>query len=357
MPHEFWDQVDDLAAKTVKIFLPLLNVLKELVPVTQDEQRWYTQEQFLQEIHILLSYAGLLQVCMAVSPSIFHFLSATPGARMDYQLERQADMGPYRSSKQYYETLDRRYRDRADKSLKGEDPGETLPDDPPLPKDERERRAQDYHRLRGAKVKFAVFPKVTRYRPVNVGKGVPPDLGGFGPDDPDGDQEQRDIEGQSVVDISECMVIYYQGLIYPPANTIEAIPLEDHRRAILSGWIGLIPWIAWLLLAVIRRASLEAYKTALRIMFFVFWFAILCPIYLGRRALYLLGFYYGIPILFVSFFLFRIAKEWHAQGYPQMGWWIRRAVLLTVSGVAFYYYVTDQLPERRFASEDRWQTW
>ena len=90
IPRDFWICVDDLTAKTVKVLLPLYNVFKEAFP-NHAKREGYRLDAFQQQLHAIISYAGLIQVCMAISPSIFHFLSATPGARMDYEVEEQAD--------------------------------------------------------------------------------------------------------------------------------------------------------------------------------------------------------------------------------------------------------------------------
>ncbi|KAI1076177.1 hypothetical protein F5B20DRAFT_336435 [Whalleya microplaca] len=229
VPAHFWPEVDQLATQAAMVFLPLLNVFKECKG-TNDA--FYRQEVFLQELHTILAYAGFIQVCMARSESIFHILSATPGARMDYSIEYQSDIPMYRDSKELAETQEEEWRRRSDEALKvgnvtkieteNKRPGAIQ-----LPRDQVARRQMEHARLRGAKVKFAVFPKLTRYQPHNKGKGIPPD----NQDHPASrDLQEDDIEGQRMVHISECMVVYYQGLIYPTNIADDGVPLDTHLQ-------------------------------------------------------------------------------------------------------------------------------
>ncbi|KAI1105556.1 hypothetical protein F4804DRAFT_303804 [Jackrogersella minutella] len=253
LPRKFWPTVDDLAAKTVRIFLPLLNIFKEVFPGNSKVD--YTQEIFLQELHALLSYAGMIQVCMAVSPSIFHFLSATPGARMDYSLESQSDMGLYRQSKEYYEEQEKHWKEYVNATMEGRMVQNRTGRNIRVPQNAIEKRTMEYHRMRGAKVKFAVFPKVTRYKPENLGKGVE---GVEILDDKDAifEDDQKTIEGQSVIDISNTMVVYYQGLIYPEEGLIEALTLDQHLDMLFikpNGLVGLFGKLFWALFSAIRK--------------------------------------------------------------------------------------------------------
>ncbi|KAL7620873.1 hypothetical protein AAE478_009871 [Parahypoxylon ruwenzoriense] len=253
IPQNFWVDADELTAKTMKVFLPLLNVFKEIWPKAET----YTQELFLQELHNIISYAGMIQVCMAISPSIFHFLSATPGARMDYAIEKQSDMQLYRESKEFYEELDEEWQKQIDIAMKE---GKTEIDHPletiRVPIDATERRAMEYHRIRGARVKFAVFPKVTRYKPHNKGKGLQYDdpYGRILANGPDWEELEDEAEGQSIVDISDCRVVYYQGLIYPPSEFEEGEPLDDHIDRFPRRINGLIDFV--------KRVTFGGYSTA-----------------------------------------------------------------------------------------------
>ncbi|KAI0004716.1 hypothetical protein F4779DRAFT_70091 [Xylariaceae sp. FL0662B] len=229
VPTDFWPEVDQLAVQTAMIFLPLMNVFKECRAQAELEY-WHWADMFLQELHTILAYAGFIQVCMARSESIFHFLSATPGARMDYALEHQSDMPMYRDSKELSEEIETEWRQQVDQFLeRGDvaaiDRNNADQDKAPMPRDEDERRRIEHGRIRGARVKFAVFPKVTRYKPHNKGMGMPDDAA-YGP----GIMEltEDDTEGQKIIDISQCMVVYYQGLMYPPVSTDDGLPLDIH---------------------------------------------------------------------------------------------------------------------------------
>src|SRR5438094_5429467 len=87
IPGDFWDSVDDLAGQTVLIFRPLFTLMCLVTGRTPKD----SAPVFWQEAHSILAMAGYFQVCMAVSPSIFHVLSATPGARFQWDEELHAD--------------------------------------------------------------------------------------------------------------------------------------------------------------------------------------------------------------------------------------------------------------------------
>ncbi|KAI1415113.1 hypothetical protein F5Y13DRAFT_12410 [Hypoxylon sp. FL1857] len=293
VPPEFWFEADELVAQSVKIFLPLLNVLKILrMPGSGD----YSLECFTQELHNILSYAALIQVCMAISPSIFHVLPATPGARMDWSMETQADIQPYRESKGYWDQEEKRWREDVEDHLKGRPApprrfsrsnaqGDPLPyenrsgpsriDNVRLPENDMERREMNYQRLRGAKVRYAVFPGITRFRPENVGK-VPPKPTKTSYTEKEWEELRTDQEGHSANEIAKCRVVYYQGLINPPGGLFEGITLKEHLNGLpstarngLVGWlqsviVGLFSWsraIFWhvLVVSVIPLMLLSVY--------------------------------------------------------------------------------------------------
>ncbi|KAI5865689.1 hypothetical protein GGS23DRAFT_350723 [Durotheca rogersii] len=295
LPGNFWPAVDELTAKTMKIFLPLLNVFKEIWP----RRELYTPELFLQELHNIISYAGMIQVCMAVSPSIFHILSASPGARMDYAIEKQSDMELYRESKDFYEVLDQEWRAKVEIAMRARDAGGNAPPGQiDVPSNDEERSVMEYHRIRGARVKFAVFPKITRYKPENKGKGT---LGlhlyGRYPEDND----ETELEGQTIIDISDCLVVYFQGLIYPPPGLAEGESLDAHIHRFSTQTNGLIDLLA--------RAASTCYL-ALRTLtthFLVITLTLAAPIlaillvYWARDIAYYLLRCWVIAILWISF--------------------------------------------------------
>ncbi|KAI1638386.1 hypothetical protein F4809DRAFT_600598 [Biscogniauxia mediterranea] len=235
IPGDFWNAVDDLTGQTALIFRPLLDLMRAL----RGQDGWRRQAVFWQELHVLIAFAGYLQVCTAISPSVFHFLSATPGSRMDYSMEKQADMPMYRDSKVWHEKRDNRYEKGLKALAKGQHVNvaelQQISGVNELPTTKQERNVDRYHRTRGAKIKFAVFPKVTRYRPENVGADYEDD------EEPLTTEDMEKLEGQCIVDITRCIVVYYQGLIYPRPGQTDGIPLQTHLNevALKTPWLGI----------------------------------------------------------------------------------------------------------------------
>ncbi|KAH9903844.1 hypothetical protein F4778DRAFT_790927 [Xylariomycetidae sp. FL2044] len=238
LPFQFWDSVDDLAAKTMMIFVPLLKLL-HIARYQNDEQtqaatgkkkdEWFRIEVFFQELHTLLALAGYFQVCMALTPAVFHFLSATPGARMDYALESQSDMQQYAKSKAAHDLSEQRWQMFADQKMEAYQNHVRMNrvpadyDSMGFPVTDQQRRVAEHHRTRGAKIKFAVFPALTVYRQENKGKGMPPY--------PLTNDDYGKMEGQRVVTVLPCMVVYYQGLVYPRPTDSDGEPLDMHLAA------------------------------------------------------------------------------------------------------------------------------
>ncbi|KAI1642663.1 uncharacterized protein F4817DRAFT_352341 [Daldinia loculata] len=341
LPADFWPTVDELTAKTMNIFLPFLNVFKEVLP--GQVNTWYSKAVFLQELHTLISYAGMIQVCMAISPSIFHFLSATPGARMDYGQEEQADMQLYRESKELYEGEDRVWREYVDAAVKGARVNRRVQQPIQIPQNENERRVMEYHRIRGAKVKFAVFPKVTRYRPYNKGKGTTEATLEYDPTDEAWVDERNEIEGQSIIDISNCMVVYYQGLIYPEDDYVEAITLDEHLNTLLwqpNGLYGLVESGFLVLFGASRRA---------------FWHALVVggflwgifSVYKGFDYITYLVNFWLIPLLWISCCTYFLAKPHIEQGNWKKGGLIIGTWVSFIYLVGAYYTYTGAEPPPR----------
>ncbi|KAK5630632.1 hypothetical protein RRF57_006347 [Xylaria bambusicola] len=243
VPDRFWDAVDILAGQTVLIFQPLLS----LVALGSGRSSGQEQASFYQEIHTILAMAGYFQVCMAVSPSIFHILSASPGSRFQWEEEAHADSTIYQHSKGFHQSHEDRWRVIAELSSKNQGATVTkivesmndLEDASqyqPFPVNEDEYRLMDHQRRRGGKVMYAVFPKLTRYTAENIGElilDVKPAL----------TQEiQETGEGMRINILSRCMVVYYQGLIHAEAD--DGVSLDQHLKEIswnrMSG--GILPY-------------------------------------------------------------------------------------------------------------------
>ncbi|KAI0810156.1 hypothetical protein GGR55DRAFT_678753 [Xylaria sp. FL0064] len=234
VPGRFWDAVDDLAGQTVLIFQPLLM----LVALGSGRTINMDETAFWQEIHSIIALAGYFQVCMAVSPSIFHILSASPGSRFDWEEEAHADSTIYQYSKEFHRSHEARWRVIADFSSKNDDEAtisfmdaiENEGDDTspyePFPKNVDEYRITDHKRRRGGKVMYAVFPKLTRYTAENVGDRIPEMMRMS----PYGIQDVG--EGMRISILSRCMVVYYQGLVHSSSDREDGIPLEDHLAEI-----------------------------------------------------------------------------------------------------------------------------
>ncbi|KAI1464415.1 uncharacterized protein F4812DRAFT_443346 [Daldinia caldariorum] len=343
LPADFWPKVDELTAKTMKIFLPLLNVFKEVFP--PPTRTWYSRTVFLQELHTIISYAGMIQVCMAISPSIFHFLSATPGARMDYGQEQQADMQLYRESKELYDAEDTTWREHVNAAVTGSRVSRHAGQPIQIPQNENERRAMEYHRLRGARVKFAVFPKVTRYRAYNKGRGTSDDILHYDPEDESWQNERDTIEGQSIMDISHCMVVYYQGLMYPEESYVEAITLDEHLNTLLwqpNGLYGILATGFSALFSASRRAFWHVFVVG-----GVLWS--LFSIYKGFDYITYLLNYWFTPLLWISCCTYFLAKPHIDQGNWKTGGSIIGAWVLFLYLIGAYYTYTGAQPPPRDA--------
>lgn len=237
VPACFWGDIDDVAWRTALIFEPLVNLLDVYRPQSADQQT--EARDFYQELHTVLTIAAYFQICTAISPSIFHHLSATPGARMDYPIEQQAEVALYRESKEVNETLDAQWEEAQDNLANKQAVAQTDLDRlnalfpiplPTSPNYEQEKRTARHHRLRGAKIKLAVFPMVRRYTPENRGVMVAPDTAA--PDN------WEMVEGQRISDIFRCTVIYYQGLVYPRDVREDGVQLDTHLTS-LTGRVRL----------------------------------------------------------------------------------------------------------------------
>ncbi|KAI2467097.1 hypothetical protein F4781DRAFT_423579 [Annulohypoxylon bovei var. microspora] len=329
LPRNFWNEVDELAAKTVQIFLPLLNVLKEVAPTRV--QPGYMQEAFLQDVHALLSYAGLIQVCMAVSPSIFHFLSATPGARMDYGIEKQSDMRLYRESKEFYEDQDKHWREYVDAAMSGR-PAQNRTGVPiRVPLNKEERNTMEYHRIRGAKVKFAVFPKVTRYQPINPGKGTP-ELVGYD-EETTWDYMKSEAEGQDIVDLTDCMVIYSQGLIYPEDGLIEATSLDEHMDSLVRPYNGLVAMF-WTVLKALLFALRVSFWHILAVSIFLL---VLYSFFMGWDVFRYVIFHWFPMVVFLGFCIYNIAMHLITKGNIYSPWLAVAAPIVLMYFLGFWY--------------------
>ncbi|KAI0422874.1 hypothetical protein F5X98DRAFT_369673 [Xylaria grammica] len=243
VPEHFWDAVDDLAGQTVLIFQPLLTL------VALGKDRWNSEKTatFWQETHSLLAMAGYFHVCMAASPSIFHILSASPGARFQWDEEAHADQSIYADSKAFHRSHEERWRMIAEITSKEGESGsrkllEALDADKEInqygdfPVTEDEYRTMDHERRRGGKVMYAVFPKLTRYSAENIGEHIlsvkPTDF-----------EETPDTgEGMRISILSRCMVVYYQGLVHLPADEDDGITLDQHLECSERDRLNILPY-------------------------------------------------------------------------------------------------------------------
>lgn len=245
---DFWVKVDHLTNSTMAILLPLTNLLCYFRP----PERWTDTFEMYSQLHSLIAQVGYFAICMARDPTIFHVLSATPGARMDWGMEAQASYELYRECKDEAERRDQAWTDKRKALLQSARAHAAAHSSSPEAQQhlaglERQFRVDRHHRLRGARVKYAVWPMVTRYRPENEGVTLPGGGGSsassrqYDPRVSDADLELA--EGQRILDIGKCVVIYYQGLMYPrtqpagedgqPGAVLErdGATLFDHRAA------------------------------------------------------------------------------------------------------------------------------
>ncbi|KAK8136806.1 hypothetical protein PG984_004746 [Apiospora sp. TS-2023a] len=259
----FWLKVDHLTNSTMAILLPLTNLLCYFRP----PERWTDTFEMYSQLHSLVAQVGYFAVCMARDLTIFHVLSATPGARMDWGMEAQASYELYRESKDEAERRDHAWTDKRKALLKSarahakahaQSVASPADAEQHIAELERQFRVDRHHRLRGARVKYAVWPMVTRYRPENEGVSLP-GSNGSGSDDGSSssgssrslqrqydprvsDTDLEQAEGQRILDIGKCVVIYYQGLMYPRTHADgqggqvvlerDGATLFDHRDAV-----------------------------------------------------------------------------------------------------------------------------
>lgn len=248
LPDHFWPAVDSLAASTTAIFVPLLNLLNYFDPKAQDGGGGIELLAVYDAIHKFLAHAAYYSVCMRrSSTSIFHIRAAAPGARFDDETEGQADKTLYAKSRERA-ARDEKARDAEHKARRdawrrvallghaGASEG-TMAAEAAVGEAEaeaRDRREAMLH-LRGARVKFAVWPRVTRYRAENVGAPVrrlrrrgarplPPGLAaGRGFDEVDTQAEVEAGEGQRVTAVGRAMVVYYQGYVHRRPDRASAV--------------------------------------------------------------------------------------------------------------------------------------
>ncbi|KAI1454862.1 hypothetical protein F4805DRAFT_301878 [Annulohypoxylon moriforme] len=331
LPRNFWTRVDDLAAKTMKIFLPLLNVLKEVIP--RGSASDYKQETFLQELHAIIAHAGVIQICTAISPSVFHFLSATPGARMDYDIEKQSDMQVYRDSKAFYEEQDKHWSEYVTDSMAGRAAQNRTGAAIKMPQNEEERRVMEYNRIRGARVKFAVFPKLTRYQPLNTDK----DQATLGPYD--GERGWEDYkasnEGQNIINLSDCWVVYKQGLIYPEEGYIESQTLEQHLSSLDKPPKGLVG-LFW---AMIKTLWTWFRKSFWHILCITALFLLGSSLFVGFTYFRWL-LYNKFPYIIFSFFCgVQLVQLLFRQGNKLSAWTIIGIPIALIYAAGLIYYV------------------
>lgn len=278
--------------------MPLINILCSF----RDSPFWTDPFLFYAGVREIVAHAGYYSVTMRRSAGIFHVLSATPGARMDWPIESQASYDLYRATKEEAERRDAAWAKAEKARMKeaetagGGGGGLSAKE---LEDMKKAYNLESYHRLRGAKVKYAVWPMIKRYKAENVGKPVirPDDRrpheydsagnlvrrrnrssGSGGPGDPSGAEEAApdDVEqgeGQRIVDIGRCIVIYYQGLIYPPKAP--ASPPPGGRHVVVDG----LPLLAH----VAARGEAERRARHLRHRWARFWlgFAVSLALYLS----------------------------------------------------------------------------
>ncbi|KAI0908511.1 hypothetical protein F4823DRAFT_563805 [Ustulina deusta] len=233
IPENFWEAVDDLTGQAVLIFQPLLM----LVSLGSGRAAAQDTAKFWQEVHTILAMAGYFQVCTAISPSIFHFLSASPGSRFQWEDEAHADTAIYEHSKLFHRSHEERWRVIADLSSKNETAKvtklvesmydvEDISMYMPFPLNDEEYRFMDHQRRRGGKVMYAVFPKLTRYTAENIGEVIADIRPATSP------EIQESGEGMRISLLSRSMVVYYQGFVHSPADRDDGIPLDGHLEEI-----------------------------------------------------------------------------------------------------------------------------
>lgn len=246
VPVNFQQRVDELTSYTAKIFqelFSLTNVRDEGDRIVEMDKNVRKEDMafMYSELHFIISHAAYLAVCIRRSSSIFHFLSGSPAARMSFENEGQACYDLYNLSRVHYEELERAEsaKDKQDiheiETIGGMTPEKIV-------EAKRAIRIRAHHRTRGARIKFAVWPMITRYKAENIGRPVvrPARFSYFDdPEDRANAPTQNEVEGgegQRVVEIGKCVVVYYQGIIYPEPGPAGVTFHRDGRH--------LLPYIA-----------------------------------------------------------------------------------------------------------------
>lgn len=139
VPPLFWDEVDKLSTRLVAMLLPIYNYTVEFQhsnsPPVEDLHQW---------IHEVVAYAGWLNVCIRLSPSIIDTEWPTPGDELHFQYENL--------SQEVFEYSRARATYTWKRSGKPNRPG--------------------YHGGWVARVKIAAAPKIVRRTPTNDEFGV-----------------------------------------------------------------------------------------------------------------------------------------------------------------------------------------
>lgn len=135
VPPRFWERVDDVCTRLLAILLPVYYYSKEIKPSHQP-----LLSELYQSLHDTVAYAGWLNICIQLSPTIFSSRWPKPGDKHEL-CQVSLSQRVYELSKMVAAKHDDRFK-------------ELNPDQPEI--------------KRNARIKIAVAPQVTRY---SIGAG------------------------------------------------------------------------------------------------------------------------------------------------------------------------------------------
>ncbi|CAM1504738.1 Fc.00g023290.m01.CDS01 [Cosmosporella sp. VM-42] len=157
LPPLFWDEVDRLTTRLVAMLLPAYTLVAESAP-------WHPPpvQQLYQSLHDVVAYAGWLNVCMRLSPSIIVTEWPKPGERMQLHGQENLSQELYEFSLQNAQKYAKR--------------------NPRL-------KSNGFHSGWMARVKISVTPQITRHTP----------------------SDEPNMEGMTAYTVMKPHVVYYQG--------------------------------------------------------------------------------------------------------------------------------------------------
>ncbi|KAL8370524.1 hypothetical protein RB595_000751 [Gaeumannomyces hyphopodioides] len=156
----FWPRVDELAAQTTSLLLPLINFQGQQAPT----EKWPGLMVIYQELHDIIAEAAYFSICIRLSHTILHIEYPEPGDKWELDHSHLEGERIYQKSKENAQKYD---TNQGNKSIK--------------------------RSARIAKVKVIAWPQIKRHEPLGS-------VENYGAED-----------GERVALVSRCEVAYYYG--------------------------------------------------------------------------------------------------------------------------------------------------